>query len=129
MREILFRGKRVDNGEWILGDLSQFPQHNVVAISEQEPYYSSCAVYGDSLGQFTGMTDKYGIYIFEGDILRLAPEYDDPGEETFVTVEWIDGAWCVRQTDRPNFPDLFVPDDAGKFEIVGNIHDNPEYIG
>ena len=60
MREILFRGKRVDNGEWIQGDIVQFPVHGVVRIVEQESSYKDAEVDSDTVGQYTGLTDKNG---------------------------------------------------------------------
>ena len=65
MREILFRGKRVDNGEWIYGDVVQFPTHGIVRIVEQEPSYKDAEVDSETVGQYTGLTDTNGRKIFE----------------------------------------------------------------
>ena len=134
MREILFRGKRVDNGEWIQGDIVQFPVHGVVRIVEQEPSYKGAEVDSDTVGQYTGLTDKNGRKIFEGDIIHL--EYSQVffggvyfGEYT-AEVSYKEGCFI---TDGMNNGDEIETPLSGfnndEVEIIGNIHDNPELLG
>ena len=134
MREILFRGKRVDNGEWIQGDIVQFPVHGVVRIVEQEPSSKEAEVDSDTVGQFTGLTDKNGRKIFEGDIIHL--EYSQVffggvyfGEYT-AEVSYKEGCFI---TDGINNGDEIETPLSGfnndEVEIIGNIHDNPELLG
>ena len=134
MREILFRGKRVDNGEWIQGDIVQFPVHGVVRIVEQEPSYKDAEVDSDTVGQYTGLTDKNGRKIFEGDIIHL--EYSQVffggmyfGEYT-AEVSYKEGCFI---TDGINNGDEIETPLSGfnndEVEIIGNIHDNPELLG
>ena len=134
MREILFRGKRVDNGEWIQGDIVQFPVHGVVRIVEQEPSYKDAEVDSDTVGQFTGLTDKNGRKIFEGDIIHL--EYSQVffggmyfGEYT-AEVSYKEG--CFITDGINNGDEIETPlsgFDNDEVEIIGNIHDNPELLG
>ena len=134
MRDILFRGKRVDNGEWIQGDLVQFLPHGIVRIVTQEPPYKDAEVDSDTVGQFTGLTDKNGRKIFEGDIIHL--EYSQVffggvyfGEYT-AEVSYKEGCFI---TDGMNNGDEIETPLSGfnndEVEIIGNIHDNPELLG
>ena len=134
MREILFRGKRVDNGEWIQGDIVQFPIHGVVRIVEQEPSYKDAEVDSDTVGQYTGLTDRNGKKIFEGDIIHL--EYSQVffggmyfGEYT-AEVSYKEG--CFITDGINNGDEIETPlsgFDNDEVEIIGNIHDNPELLG
>ena len=120
MREILFRGKRVDNGEWIKG----FYAENGHGSSNIQP---KCKFFGylvkpETVGQFTGLTDKNGNKIFEGDIL-------ESDSERFV-VDWDDefsGFYLTNVNPRYQGVAMFanVADDG---YIIGNVHDNPEML-
>lgn len=121
MREILFRGKRLDNGEWIQGDLVQFPAHGVVIIVKQEPPYGDAEVDSDTVGQFIGLTDKNGKRIFEGDICRMKVDrLKGYGAITFMDAAFV---LCDKTHKQTRYYPLY-PD--GQFTVVGNIHDNLE---
>ena len=134
MREILFRGKRVDNGEWIQGDIVQFPVHGVVRIVEQEPSYKDAEVDSDTVGQYTGLTDKNGKKIFEGDIIHLEYSQVFFGGEYFgeYTAEVSYKEGCFITDGINNGDEIETPlsgFDNDELEIIGNIHDNPELLG
>jgi len=133
MREILFRGKRVDNGEWIQGDIVQFPVHGVVRIVEQEPSYKDAEVDSDTVGQYTGLTDKNGRKIFEGDIIHLEYSQVFFGGEYFgeYTAEVSYKEGCFITNGINNGDEIETPlsgFDNDELEIIGNIHDNPEML-
>ena len=125
MREILFRGKRTDNGEWICGDLSRCDELVAVVPFTTNFDYLKCKVISETVGQHTGMYDKNGVNIFEGDIISdevrskedniFICEYVNT-EGSFIFVSPFDGE-CL---DENNF--------CEDLKIIGNIHDNPELI-
>ena len=134
MREILFRGKRVDNGEWIQGDLVQFLSHGIVRIVTQEPPYKDAEVDSDTVGRFTGLTDRNGKKIFEGDIIHLEYSQVFFGGEYFgeYTAEVSYKEGCFVTDGINNGGEIETPlsgFDNDELEIIGNIHDNPELLG
>lgn len=115
MREILFRGKRVDNGEWVEG----FFWKDIWGDGE------SCYIHYDTedyqvdpttVGQYTGLQDKNRNKIFEGDIFC----YPKSSKRRFV-VEWDECGGFTIFTDSIGFS----PEEV---EIIGNIHDNHELL-
>ena len=134
MREILFRGKRADNGEWVEGDVLQTRYHSghiEYQIMPQTPVSSAVPVLPETVGQYTGLTDRNGKRIFEGDICKFK-RFNDVhiGKVVFnVTtasfIMWyqpIVGAYGEKATQKML---LSVCDNI---EVVGNIHDNPELM-
>ena len=135
MREILFHGKRADSGEWVEGDLLQIKYYNKPIIEckimPQTPVSSAYPVLSETIGQFTGLTDKNGVRIFEGDICRFKRFNDvhvgkiifNETTASFVMkYQSIVGAYGEKATHKML---LSVCDDI---EVIGNIHDDPELL-
>lgn len=134
MREILFRGKRTDNCEWAYGAPTKDNHGEMVMVKstfECDEYNCRGAncLYVDenTVGQYTGLTDKNGTKIFEGDILRRAyhPEED-------VIIEWHDGRFKFRKRNKPKdyrYESLCcVQNTVDYLKVIGNIYDNPELL-
>lgn len=118
MREILFRGYSTVHRKWFYGDLLHCSDG--LRISNEESFVG---VSKKTIGQFTGLTDKNGKKIFEGDVF----DYADCSRYTVV---WSDDK-VGFYADGITISDF---DFLGNFyeeeiEIIGNIHDNPELLG
>ena len=118
MREILFRGKSPITKEWVYGDLFQHGEQRFIMAGGH-----NIEVDPESVGQFTGLTDKYGAKIFEGDIVKTYDPDDSPAEVVYDESETQYGIiidniyYCLGA--------VFLGIDL---EVIGNIHDNPELI-
>ena len=130
MREILFRGKIVDNGEWIEGQLLHFKSS--VGRGELAVIVAGCEwnnanewfnlgkrakVIPETVGQYTGLTDKNGKKIFEGDIVNFS--------DSLYYIVFADGCFRICRNGKYSYT---LHNLHSAFEIVGNIHDNPELV-
>lgn len=130
MREISFRGKRADNGEWVYGyfyeDIGSFIKELASSVST-----NTHLVDRSTVGQYTGLTDKNCKRIFEGDIIRTK-EYGKclgrvnvSGFDIFSVVY----SPAVFRIERESPPRGFnLVGNGADYEIIGNIHDNPELL-
>lgn len=140
MREILFRGKRIDDNKWVEGGIMRKFHPNYPHESgrdfffQKENCYVICAnnrdifVAQNTIGQFTGLTDKNGDKIFEGDIVKIICVLDD--SERVTAVMYDSGLFGVKHKD-PSIPSV-IPlrayDCYSQIEVIGNIHDNSELL-
>lgn len=133
MREILFRGKTVRNADWVYG----FPITKVygaysilvdaAAFEDDESVnFSYYFIDKDSLGQYTGINDKNGKKIFEGDIICLC------NGATYPMLVFYDGlGFKFRYSNgrlKDGCWDCDIMNDVQKCEVIGNIFDNPELL-
>ena len=125
MRDILFRGKRVDDGQWVEGDLVhrydfsgnleyEYENAHIKPIGKNE-----LEVIPETVGQFTGLLDKNGKKIFEGDILR----HSDKFESIIAKVIYERMGYRLIGLKEPIYWNFH-----SEFEIIGNIHDNSELL-
>ena len=123
MREFLLRGKRSDNGEWITDSETYIRDGDGIWLSDEN--LNVVTVIPETVGQFTGLTDKNGARIFEGDIVHCVSKLDSAdmvvifecGQFRMVLAE----KYHEYQTNVGYY-------DINCFakEVIGNIHDNPE---
>lgn len=125
MREILFRGKRLDNGEWVQGTYyrqTEFygtPQEKHFIITSTETLGDDGAleyfeVDPATVGQFTGLTDKNGKRIFEGDVVVATNRRRLSNKPYEVVYDPLSAYWQCAPAREP--------------VIVGNVHDNPDLV-
>lgn len=128
MREILFRGKRIDNGKWVEGYL--YITHNgeyEIGNYDAEVNIERLTYIVDpsTVGQYTGLTDKNGKRIFEGDILEHHAQRDIIITRGVVNWDERNARWaCQMKTMNP----CFYMHNPAAVEVIGNIHDNPELL-
>lgn len=138
MREILFRGKSkgINRGEWIYGSFVEDTNLNACCIRDKSLVYE--LVDRETVGQYTGLTDKNANKIFEGDIIRSITL--DTNTEQLAVVgfgKFIDqnnddeylGFYIEFDSFRTTITQLEMKEVKDRFEIIGNIYDNPELLG
>lgn len=130
MRNIKFRGKRVSNGEWLYGDLMH---DNIggcyIYPLECDNLYKENAVLPESVGQFTGLIDKNGNEIYEGDIIGC----HNPDIKHLIFYNEKQGRFMAALNGdiENDFVGVCGLDDSrwnASKEVIGNIHDNPELL-
>ena len=127
MRGIRFRGKQWDNCEWVYGYLMDWAGRPLIGVYKAlggEATAKDCLLWNyrpvdpATVGQFTGLRDRNGTEIYEGDIVQ-----DELGE--VFLVEYVRFGYVLKQIGEPWCRFLYEYDE---YEVIGNIHDNPELL-
>lgn len=159
MREIKFRGKRIDNGEWVYGDLVHNNEQVLISPNFTEPYEYhedfDCNVVPQTVGQFTGLKNRAGKELYEGDIVvpngscggitvqpYAMPRKSATGEQFIVA--HLPCGWTLRHVSAYgksgfNSPNTIIHgwkiiesydlwNHQGQMDIIGNIHDNADLM-
>ena len=152
MRDILFRGKRKDNGEWIEGYYAIQSNHACFAHELKHQHFifkdvcldfnlgglQNFEVIPETVGQYTGLTDKNGKKIFEGDMIK---PFDDVIDK--MVVEFCHGQFLLCLYGERGYMAEYGWEESGNYgcfeaeplssygieiEVIGNIHDNPRFV-
>ena len=145
MREILFRGKSADDGEWVEGSLVittiepadgdpikhyHIEDMTIGVFPNEHQSGLTATVVPETVGQYTGLTDKNGKKIFEGDIVVCRQEINGNWLDYCVEIGFVEmkhGAFGLHRKQgyyRP-FKDWL---EDYEYEVIGNIHDNPDLL-
>jgi len=138
MREIKFRGKRVDNGDWIAGSYTEaFGSHFIMPkcyfgtreldededgnriISNELAFGGFIKIIPETVGQFTGLKDKNGVDIYEGDKLKCYPGFGCEWEPRYGTVIYKEASFWIDLGGA----DFVFSDRDEQIEVIGNIHE------
>ena len=125
MRDILFRGKRKDNREWVYGYVYRIWERVYILWGMTNDVPNMIEVDPETVGQYTGLTDKNGKKIFEGDIVEHHVQGDILVNRGVIVWDERNGCWLHQlNTMRPT---LYMFNSKA-WKIIGNIHDNPELL-
>lgn len=127
MREILFRGKRYDDKNLILSDSIMQTSYGCVNLWHEGKWIE---VIPRTVGQYTGLKDKNGTKIFEGDIVQTNKFFLSVGLNAKYVIEYDVKIACFIGTMQKGCVKHFTTfqNDSDQFEVIGNIHDNPELL-
>ena len=132
-REIKFRGQQINTKKWVYGYL--YRNKGLYVICENIRYAEEEPIFLDTVGQYTGLHDKNGKEIYEGDVVLYKDwemAYEGGGNDSFINkgiVEYCEDNCCYNVTERQtvDITDVLYRDNED-LEVIGNIYDNPELL-
>lgn len=133
MKEILFRGKRIDNDEWVYGFLrcrnyiDVWTPHTWKEEDGSTGEYATVESYQvdpETVGQYTGLTDKNGKKIFEGDIVKFSHPAFNKRRIGVISYEMNEAGFVLRY--KGNYCWIAYIDEF--YEVIGNVYNNPELL-
>jgi uncharacterized phage protein (TIGR01671 family) len=138
VREILFRGKRIDNGEWVEGFyMSLGGKYHYILVGKLDitcgyPDLIKFHVDPETVGQYTELKDENGNKIFEGDIVAQSwYDFDEPADDCFGEVLYFEGDCSFSVLDLNKNEVMSMGQGCyyhWEAEVIGNIYDNPELM-
>lgn len=150
MREFKFRGKRIDNGEWVYGYFVKARDNTCHIIAEFGSDITCCSDCGanditvyevdpSTIGQYTGLNDKNGKEVYEGDIVRMHFFFENHHPVTLGAFEDEEEIVCklsitplgvyFENNNMTGYLCDYLEEPSEELEVIGNIHDNPELLG
>ncbi|NLO71988.1 MAG: hypothetical protein GX102_13795 [Porphyromonadaceae bacterium] len=121
MREIMFRGKLKSNSGWVYGYVDAALYKDLVVIHTD---ISTHEVIPETVGQFTGLKDKNGLEVYEGDILAIKDFNENIKAKGICT--YSNGCFWLQDDEQIML--LYRELDFGEMQVIGNVHDNPELL-
>ena len=126
----LYRGKRIRNDEWAIGNLLMFPDlasYICCPDADESETMNKYSVDPETVGECSGILDKANVFIFEGDILKITYLCQKP---VTAVVEFTNGKFTARYTrNGKEHIDNLTATASSLYKVIGNIHDNPELLG
>lgn len=131
-RIIKFRGKDLETGGWIEGSLTTYPKHypTITHVEDADPVpeKTTCVVIPETVGQYTGLRDRNGKEIYEGDIVQL--NYITTIGKHRIGISF-EVKWCTQEgcwVGWDGFVANALQQTRKMFVVKGNIHDNPKLL-